>query len=213
MVGIITTTEAEIEQKREVKLTNGAGAPTQGTTAGGFSEVVAQFVVPSEQRSGIGVTVPVQMVQQVKPWGSGRIVWTRDAAADDSDKSFTVPDGKIWWVQSVYISITTTATAGNRKLRCCVYDPTNAIVANYIGSSDIAASKVSYLNLSLGGPASAATNLVSLAGTAVDTAGMVGSLDNLFLTAGYIIRCWDFAAIAAAADDMIVSIHYIEYDA
>lgn len=203
MVGIITTPESEIEQKREVKLTNGSGVPTQGTTAGGFSEVVAEFVVPSEQRSGIGVSVPVQMVQLLKPWGSGLVKWVRDATTNDSNKDFTCPASKLWQIKMVWFQIDCTATVGNRV-------PTIAIAPN----------GTNFFNVLVGGALTAGNTGVymsSFTGYTADDASNSYTLSQnapeVILTPGAILRVWDSAAVDAAADDMTVVLHYIEYDA
>ena len=216
MVGIITTPESEIEQKREVKLTNGSGAPTQGTTANGFSEVVAQFVVPSEQRSGVGVNVPVQPVVEVRPsWGNGVIKWTRDTAANDSSKDFTVPANKAWNLLGLQASIDTSADVGNRYLAVRILTSAAAICWTSKGSAAIAASQQGGIRLNnTGGWGDlSADSIIGPDGNAPDVAVILDTIPSpCLLTAGMIVRVLDYAAVAATADDLTVVLHYIEYD-
>ena len=39
-----------------------------------------------------------------------------DVALNDSDKSFTVPTGKRWIVNTIWVELTATATGGNRQM-------------------------------------------------------------------------------------------------
>jgi len=41
---------------------------------------------------------------------------------------------------------------------------------------------------------------------------ITGPFPDVILTAGMAIRVWDLTAVDAAADDMVVVLHYIEYD-
>ena len=45
-----------------------------------------------------------------------RIRTVSDVGADDSNKTFTVPDGQEWQILWVYVQYTSTATVGNRQL-------------------------------------------------------------------------------------------------
>lgn len=201
MVGIITTPESEIEQKREVKLTNGSGAPTQGTTAGGFSEVVGAFVVPSDQRYGTGVTVPVQPVICVRPpWGNGVVTWEQDATANDSDKSFVTPVGKVRLYKSIHVTLATSADVGNRVLG--------------LGVLTAAAATVFLTNTGVNHAASTTNNYVFAPFVPLDTSGasMSFGVPDLILTAGMSLRVYDISAIAAGADDMTVNLQYIDWD-
>ena len=134
------------------------------------------------------------------PWGKGTPAWVRDATANDSDKSFTVPAGKVWRLISVFASMSTTATVGNRTLVVSITDGTNIVYrSNAFGNQ--AASTTFLYNLF---PES-----ISQLTTGVQFQPIPGEL----LTAGYIIRVSDYAVIDAAADDLTVVLHYVEYDA
>jgi hypothetical protein len=149
------------------------------------------------------------------PWGKGRIVWTRDATANDSDKSFTVPTGKIWELFAVEASIITTANAGNRSLRLTITDGTNLLlIPRY--SASIAASKRGFARWHSDygyAHTDAATYTLNDGGAAADVAVHDWLPTKCYLPAGYVVRVYDSNAVDAAADDLTVVLHYIEYDA
>lgn len=139
------------------------------------------------------------------PWGKGTPKWTRDAAANDSDKSFTVPTGKYWDMLGVVAFLVNTATVGNRVLRVSVTNGTNELYHVQMAAST--ASQQTYFLLGFSGMG----DDYGLA-TSVNTTTSQ-NLFQLILPAGYVIRVYDAAAIDAAADDLTVVLHYIEYDA
>ena len=144
------------------------------------------------------------------PWGKGTPKWTRDAALNDSDKSFTVPVGKRWAVASVVAQLTATATVGGRVVVCTITDGTNIVwVSPRVGA---AASATAGLLLGQGhNPSTAARTSLAITN---DTNTNVAELPiGMVLNAGYVIRVYDSAAIDAAADDLTVVLHYVEYDA
>ena len=147
------------------------------------------------------------------PWGKGTPKWTRDAAANDSDKSFTVPTGKIWDLKTIVVNITATATVGNRLLVVGVTDGTNVV---YVSpkSGNITASQTASALFTIDLAQSGTTaNNVPLLSYANPNTSIYFPLPKMVLPAGYIVRVYDYAAIDAAADDMIVVLHYVEYDA
>lgn len=148
-----------------------------------------------------------------KPWGKGRIVWYFDDTANDSDKSFTVPAGKIVMPFFVAATLACTATVGNRSLRMTISDGTNLIYKTTFQAS-VAASQTGTLYVEPGPYASSTTARPGPGSS--DTANVTLSVtmpSPLYLKAGYIIHVWDRAAIDPAADDMTWTIGYIEYDA
>jgi hypothetical protein len=119
-----------------------------------------------------------------------------DDAANDSDKSYTVPGGETWQLLYANVVLVTTATAGNRQMRFQVYDSANRS-QGYISAGAVQT-------------ASTTRSYGFLQGIYRET----GFIDNmiqipipidLYLPAGSIIRFYDSAAIAPAADDMTVS--------
>lgn len=148
------------------------------------------------------------------PWGKGTPKWTRDATANDSDKSFTVPTGKIWIVKSITYTIVTTATAGNRAMRLRITNGTNLIAVGEVMDA-IAASNSSTGAWIFGVPGGAAAALQPRldTGATATVANWIRGMPDLVLLAGYVVQVLDSGTIDAAADDLTIAINYIEYDA
>ena len=140
------------------------------------------------------------------------MVWQRDVVANDSDKTFTCPVDKLWSLFLVEGCIATTATVGNRIMTVIISDATGAIWSTP-NSGNIAASSngqvITGAQIPVGTTATRRTDGV---------AGLAAVQINhplpspFYMTAGQTIRVYDAAAIDAAADDMSVVLHYIEYD-
>jgi len=149
----------------------------------------------------------------VKPGGTPK--WTLDTAANDSNKIFTVPAGKAWMVLMVYVDYQSTATVGTRLISMRVLNPTPANVF-VVEASPTTASKLSTHTFQAGGSktSAAAGGQLMMDGTTLstDTSAFV-PFPVMYLSAGCAVQVLDAAAIDAAADDMKVSMHYIEYDA
>jgi len=144
--------------------------------------------------------------------GEGIPTWYRDAGTNDSDKTYTVPANHTWLLGSVYAEIATTADVGNRLLNISITDGTNVIYRSQ-STAAIAASKKGTLYSTNTGGASDTTARLILAGTA--TADVSLNLYDLpremYLPPGCVITIKDTAAVAAAADDMIVVLYYIDF--
>jgi len=145
------------------------------------------------------------------PWGKGTPTWVRDATANDSDKSFTVPAGKVWVIKSVYHEELCTATVGTRLFWALITNgadvvyrsPGVSLTASQQGAGQYACGFSSYLTTIPTRTLSGATN------NAQNTAFM----PDFVMPAGYVVRVYDSATIDAAADDLTVVLHYVEYDA
>ena len=127
-------------------------------------------------------------------------ILARDVAANDSDKTFTVPAATQWDVYSVYVKCVSTATAGNRQIAIEIDDGTNVFAVSFIGTVQAASLTRFYMF---------ARGLGRLTATDGPTAYTMlwCALPQLpWLPAGYRIRVYDVAAIDAAADDMDVTI-------
>jgi hypothetical protein len=149
-----------------------------------------------------GTKRPIPFVSGSAPWGNGTPNFVRDATLNDSDKTLTVPKGKMWDMKGIWIFLTTTATVGNRLL-----------------SIRLAPNGVNYINvLQLGALAASLTEsgMLSFQGVtddyAVSSTTMAQGIFPCLLPAGAAIRIFDAAAIDAAADDLEVLYHYVEYD-
>lgn len=147
------------------------------------------------------------------PWGKGTPTWVLDATANDSDKSFTVPAGKIWRLISIYAEITCTATVGNRVLAISMTNGTSVIDRND-AQANTTASQIGNFFVGYGTPSAASTTARRiLAGTSnATTTTSIGDPERILL-AGYVVRVFDRGAVDPAADDLTVVLHYVEYDA
>ena len=131
------------------------------------------------------------------PWDT---IVTADATADDSDKTFEVTASKIWQLMVVQVSLTTTAAVGNRQMTVDVTDDSDNLLARMRAGVTQAASLTYTYTFGVGlsdQPAVLSLHLTT-------------PLLPLILPAGYKIRVYDSAAIAAAADDMTVRITIME---
>ncbi len=151
----------------------------------------------------------------MKPWGNGTPVVSNTAYTNDSDVDITVPATKVWAVHYIAALIVTTATVGNRFLNLAVLNSTPSIIYAAPATAAVAASSSGQICVGLAMPAS--TTIRRRIDTAALTLNAAVQIDSampvLILPAGSIIRVKDSAAIDAAADDMTVVLHYVEYDA
>jgi hypothetical protein len=121
-----------------------------------------------------------------------RVIKLIDTDANDSNKSFQVPDGKKWKVLYGKFSLVSTATAGNRTMVLDVVDD---------------ASNILYSIRSLNVQAASVTEIYSI-GQFGDVSESVAGVHllpiptNFFLLEGYFLRVRDSAAIDSAADDL-----------
>jgi len=130
--------------------------------------------------------------------------WTldyeRDATADDSDKTFTVPALEEWHVLWIYVLFTTTADAGTRQIAIEFYDA----AANLVAEVRAGATQVADLTRNY----TFAAGLADLMAFR-DTDNLMTPLPvGLLLQTDWDIRVYDNNAIQVAADDMIVVINY-----
>ena len=133
------------------------------------------------------------------PWGKGTPTWVRDATLNDSDKSFTVPTGKVHDLKFVYVQFAATATVGSRTVAVVITDGTNEVLRCTAGSQVTASATARFIF--------GQTTMDGYTGTTSEP------LPGCLLPAGYVVRVYDVSAIDAAADDMTVVLHYVEYDA
>ena len=118
-----------------------------------------------------------------------------DAAADDSDKTFIVPAGKTWDIMGIWVEMSTVVTVGARQISVQIQDDAAAVVAEIAaGATQIASLARKYWF---------APHLPDL--TAFRAGDLLMTpLAPLTLPAGFVVRVYDAAVIAAAADDMTV---------
>ena len=117
-----------------------------------------------------------------------------DVAANDSDKTFTVPAGKSWILQFLSAVLVTTATPGNRQLSIEIGDGTNVLWAKDFGAVQADSVTRNYY--------AASDHPDDAAFDASDRIRM--QLEAHVLPAGYTVRIFDSAAIDPTADDLTI---------
>lgn len=127
-------------------------------------------------------------------WSTYLVIEDED---EDSDKSFVVTVDYEWILQSIYVDYTSSADAGNRQLTVEIQDTTPDVVAVIKTGIVQAASLQRYYQF--------APQLPDLTAFR-DTSYLSTPLPDIILDEGYTVRVYDSAAIAAAADDMLVYI-------
>ena len=128
----------------------------------------------------------------------GQIFVAVDSAANDSDKTITVPARKVWQILAVHVTNATSADVGNRQLVCIVTDGTNTL-GTYNAVAVQAQSTTEYYNWA------AQYNTATETPAGFFCTPMPASL----LPAAGTLRVYDSAAIAATADDMTVVVYGI----
>jgi len=182
---------------------------------GPFLDRVARYRMKGfhrEERNGDGNELDVVATYPVfPPWSPGVPKWTRDATANDSDKSFTVPAGKAWVLKHVEGLLINTATVGNRFLRIAI----TTAAGDELFSLDTAAVAASQLGQCMlyDGAALTATPYRTHSINNYNVMQVAPLPHDTILPAGTIVRVWDVSAIDPAADDLTVILHYVEYDA
>ncbi len=126
---------------------------------------------------------------------------TENLTADDSDKIIAVPADEHWDVLGIFITLTSTATAGNRQLELQIRDTAGAIIFRTEFSEVQAASLTKRY--------AAAPNLA--AEVPITAEQILEQIPRFILPSAYDIRVFDSAAIDAAADDMLVRVIHISH--
>lgn len=119
-----------------------------------------------------------------------------DLAADDSDKTFTVPSGEQWEILSVQAQLISTTTVGDRQMM---------VEAQGSGSEILFRSMVGAVQ------AESLTRRYNFGRDAADQSAFVNDelmtpLPRLILGPAMVLRIVDIAAVDAAADDMEVRV-------
>lgn len=125
-----------------------------------------------------------------------------DAALNDSDKSFTVPQGKTWRLDWAHIEFISTAAVGNRQINIQILDDSAVLRADFHAGATQAASTTRHY--------------MFLPGVYRETAFVNNEIQvaipiNMILLPGWSIKIYDSAIIATAADDMTVSMQVTEH--
>lgn len=118
-----------------------------------------------------------------------------DVLDNDSDKTITVPAATEWQPLLLYVSLATTATAGNRQLEVILTDDADNVLGRAQAGVVQAASLTRLYTFALNAP-----DLLAFR----DTDKLSTPLPIGMLPAGYKINVLDNKAVDAAADDMTV---------
>jgi len=115
---------------------------------------------------------------------------------------------------SIEAMLKTTATVGNRRL-VGGFKSGAVVIHGGLATGNVAASAAGGLYYSSGSGASSTTARQRLDDLATNYTVQINDYFplGLVLRAGDVVQVYDFAAIDAAADDLTVVLHYVEYDA
>lgn len=132
---------------------------------------------------------------------TSQLVEYTDFALNSSNKVFFVPTDTVWRLVHVWAKLVTTNTVGNRQLDIHILDTLGNRVGTYQAGAVQIASRTQYYSFHEGHPQETAFTPAATGGTMLRVLGK-----DVRLLDGYALRVWDSAAIAAAADDLSVSI-------
>jgi len=125
-----------------------------------------------------------------------------EETANDSDKTFVVPAGKLWKMLSIYVHYTATADVGNRFVNIQIIDPDTKVVFYVRAAAQVASAQIWYVWVPALSPDDNASNYM-----------FYGPLPSpCILPPGWSIHIWDESAIQPAADDMLCYLIYGEAD-
>jgi hypothetical protein len=126
-----------------------------------------------------------------------------DNLADDSDKTFVVPTSRAWHVLWIFVQLVSNGSVGNRNMRVMITDEADALQYQIDAGAVQAATLTERYSFFPGAPRGAAFTNNQIE---------IPIPPGLYLKPGWKVRVLDSAAVAAAADDMNVSIAVNEYD-
>ena len=119
-----------------------------------------------------------------------------DDTANDSNKSWTVPDGEQWRLLRAHVIYVSSSDAGDRQMVIQVDDDSGNLLGHLVAGSVQAASLSRHYTFLQG---------IYRETTFVNAELQVPIPQDLYLQSGYVLTFKDDAAIAAAADDMTVA--------
>jgi len=142
-----------------------------------------RFLIKDDNYAEVVVVVPIV----------SRII---DTTENSSDKTYTVPDGELWRLLHVYVTLVTTAKVGNRQVVVEGKNSAGLVLGRISAGAVQAASSTKYYNY--------------MQGTYRETAFINNDIQvpipvDVYLSEGASLHVYDSAAIDAAADDMTVS--------
>lgn len=119
-----------------------------------------------------------------------------DSTANDSDKSWVVPDNEVWKLLYLHVLLVTTATVGNRQLTMEILDASSNIILDLTAGAVQAASLTRHYGFIQG---------IYRETTFVADELQVPMPKDCYLGPGWTLRIYDETAVDAAADDMTVA--------
>ena len=130
-----------------------------------------------------------------------RLYYNSDELANDSDKSFIIPDHTEWQILWIWVELATTATVGNRQLEVRIQDSTGDLIGILAVASVVQAASLTRNYLFAPGVA----DLLGFRDTDYLTTPIPVTT---FLDMTQVLRVFDNNAVDAAADDMQVHIQF-----
>ncbi len=127
------------------------------------------------------------------PW---RPYLQADEAADDSDKTLTVPAGTEWHIMWIWVELASTVAVGDRQMVVEFQDAAGDVMGQVRAGIVQAASLTRFYLF--------APSLADLLGFRDTDYLMTPLPPTVLLSEGMGIRVYDNNAVAAAADDMVV---------
>jgi len=148
------------------------------------------------------------------PWKNGTSNWIRDVLSPLNTKSYTVPAGKIRVYDYIAAQLSTSADAGNRRFCVLILDATGNILHQPAYTPAVVASKKAVVLLFPSASYSVTATVVHRLDAFTDPdIALMDSVPAYHLSAGETLKIYDQANVAAAADSMVIALHYMEYDA
>ena len=126
-----------------------------------------------------------------------------DATANDSDKTFTVPDNEMWKITHCHMIFVSSATAGNRQIQMSINDADGNPLQDISAGAVQAASTTRHYGFLQG---------IYRETSFIDSEIQVPIPIDCYIPSGGSIRFMDNAAIAPTTDDMTVSFQYMKYN-
>jgi len=149
----------------------------------------------------------------VKPGGTSK--WIADTTANDSDKDWITPAGKIRIFDFMHVEFTASATVGSRYIKLMVYNASSVMIYSFARTAAIAATSTGcYEAWPLATYSTTTAQIPFYSGTDPSVAMRFPfPLNGIACPELFRFRILDSNTVDAAVDDMNVYLHYIEYDA
>jgi len=118
-----------------------------------------------------------------------------NSTANDSDKTISLTTNQFHVLESIYVTYSATATAGDRQLEVQAKNAAGTVVWQVRAGAVQAANTARKYFFAAGAPAASAF---------IDTEFLYCFMPSVFLPGNFTVRVFDNNAVDAAADDMVV---------